>query len=90
MVTEERRRPLRHRLASWADRRHFVSVRTGVLAATVWMTWEVTEWAFAFAYATPLSGLEAAAVIAAVTAPFCALQAAVFGDYMRAKNSPGP
>jgi hypothetical protein len=83
---EERRRPIGTRLVSWADRRHIVSVRTAVLAVTVWMTWEVTRWAFGFASSTPLPGIEAAAVIAAVTAPFAALQAAVFGAYMRAKD----
>lgn len=68
-------------ILKWADSRHFVSVRTSVLAVTVWMTWEITKWCFAFAKASPLPGLEVAAVIAAITAPFCALQAAVFAIY---------
>lgn len=73
-------------LLAWIDRRHFVSVRSAVLGVTVWMTWEVTRWAFDFAHATKLPGLEAAAVIAAITAPFAALQAAVFKFYMDAKD----
>jgi len=83
---EEKRRPLPIRFVSWADRRHLVSVRTAALAVTIWMTWEVTRWAFGFAGTTRLPGIEAAAVIAAVTAPFAALQAAVFNAYMRAKD----
>jgi fatty acid desaturase len=85
-VTDERRKALPQRFVSWADRRHLVSVRTAVIAATVWMTWEVTRWAFEFAMSSPLPGVERAAVIAAVTAPFCALQAAAFGQYMKAKD----
>ena len=86
MIEEEKRKALPQRFASWADRRHLVSVRTAVIGATVWMTWEVTKWAFDFARLSPLPGIDRAAVIAAVTAPFCALQAAAFGQYMKAKD----
>ncbi len=65
----------------WLNSRHFVSVRTTLLAMVVWMTWEVTKWSFDFARTSDLPGLDRAAVIAAVTAPFCALQAAVFAIY---------
>ena len=85
-MTEERRRPIVQRFAAWADRRHFISVRTAVLSATVAMTWQVTVWAFEFARASTLPGIETAAVIAAITAPFCALQAAAFGQYMKSKD----
>lgn len=70
---------------AWLDRRHFVSVRAGMQYITLWMTWEVTRWAFAFAAASKLPGVEVAAVLAAVTVPFCALQAAVFATYMKVK-----
>ncbi len=65
----------------WINSRHFISVRAALLAMVVWMTWEVTKWSFDFARTSDLPGIERAAVIAAVTAPFCALQAAVFAIY---------
>lgn len=71
---------------SWVDRRHFISVRALTLYVTLWMTWEVTAWAFRFATATMLPGMEVAAIIAAVTAPVCALQGFVFKFYMDAKG----
>ena len=70
---------------SWVDRRHFISVRAFTLYVTLWMTWRVTEWAFAFAHISSGSGLETAGVIGAVTAPVCALQGFVFKFYMDAK-----
>jgi hypothetical protein len=89
-MIEEKRRPLLVRFVSWADRRHLVSVRTAVVGVTVWMTWEVTKWAFQFAFTSDLPGMERAANLAAVTAPFCALQVAVFGQYMKAKSDGTP
>ncbi len=57
-----------------------------VLGITLWMTWEVTKWAFAFADKTAhIGGYDVAATIAAVTAPFAALQAAVFRIYTEGK-----
>lgn len=85
-MTEERRAPLPQKFISWMDRRHIVSVRSTVLAVTIWMTWEVTKWAFKFAYEADMPGLEKAAVIAAVTTPFSALQAFTFKFYMGAKD----
>ena len=72
----------------WADRRNFISVRSGVLYVTVWMTWRVTEWAFALTSAwmnSGKTGIETAAVVAAVTAPFTALQVFAFKTYMESK-----
>ena len=66
---------------AWVDKRHFVSIRASLLLMICWMTWEVTKWSFDFARTSDLPGIERAAVIAAVTAPFCALQAAVFAIY---------
>lgn len=71
----------------WVDQRHFVSIRALVLYATLWMTYLVTQWAFGFAksYAAG-DGVGLAAVIGAVTAPVCALQAFVFKSYMDSKT----
>ncbi len=85
-MTENRRKSLPERVASWADRRHFISVRAATLYITLWMTYKVTEWAFAYATIATGSGVETAAVIAAVTAPVCALQGFVFGQYMKGKS----
>jgi hypothetical protein len=86
MIEERRGNPKLRAALSWVDRRHLISVRSAVVAITVWMTWEVTKWAFAFAYASKLPGLETAAVIGAVTGPFSILQAAIFKFYMAAKD----
>lgn len=60
--------------------------RTIVLAVTVWMTWRAFDWAAYYAGANPLtSGLDTAAIIAAVTAPITYLQVAVFKAYINSK-----
>lgn len=77
-----------NRILSWADRRNFISIRAATLGVTVWMTWRVTEWAFSITQLWMISGksgLETAAVVAAVTAPFTALQVFVFHSYRGAK-----
>ena len=62
--------------------------RSAVLFITLWMTYRAFEWAATYASATSLtSGLEAAAIIAAVTAPITYLQTAVFKAYISAKDS---
>jgi hypothetical protein len=76
------------RFLAWADRRHLVSVRTATLGVTVWMTWRVTEWAFLFSnawLAAGKSGVDAALIIGAVTAPLTALQTYTFKFYMGEK-----
>lgn len=69
----------------WADRRNFVSVRALTLYITLWMTWKAFAWAAAFAHTTTMDGLQAAAIIAAVTAPISALQGFIFKFYMESK-----
>ena len=69
----------------WIDARdidkHFVSL--AILGGTI----RISEWAMTYASAeTDKSGLEVAAVIAAVTAPYMALQAAAIGFYFRARQ----
>ncbi len=68
----------------WVDQRevdkHLVSM------AILWGTVKVTEWAMAFAAAHP----ENYAAIAAVTAPYCALQAAAIKFYFDNRNPPPP
>ncbi len=49
-------------------------------------TYKLTEWAMTYAGAHPEKpGLEIAAIIAAVTAPYMALQAAAIAFYFRAR-----
>ena len=74
-------------LLKWIDRRNFVSVRALTLYVTLWMTWEVTRWAFQFANATTLDGAQAGLMIGAVTLPVCALQGFVFRDYVMSRGS---
>ncbi len=58
-----------------------------VLVVTMLMTWRVTVWAFEFARQTAeMGGYDVAATIAAVTAPFAALQAAAFKVYTEGKE----
>jgi hypothetical protein len=69
-------------LWDWIDTRSIV--RRIVLFVTLWMTWRSFTWAADYANhlsLTPGIGLEAAAIIAAVTAPIAALQASVFKIY---------
>ena len=69
----------------WIDSRdidkHVISV------AILWGTVKVTEWAMRYAsLETDKSGVEVAAVIAAVCAPYCALQAAAISFYFKARQ----
>lgn len=70
---------------SWADRRHFISVRAVTLYITLWLTWESFHWAAEFAMATAKDGVQVGLIIAAVTAPVAALQGFVFKAYMDSK-----
>ena len=70
----------------WVDKRdidkHVVSI------VVLYGTWYVTTWAMTFAAAALTankSGVEAAALVAAVTAPYMALQAAVIAFYFKAR-----
>ena len=72
-------------LWDWIDKRdldkHALSV--GIFYGTI----RVTSWAFTFAEAhMDKSGSELALVIAAVTAPYMALQAAALAFYFRART----
>lgn len=50
-------------------------------------TWKLTEWAMAYATMQHAkSGTEIAAIIAAVTGPYMALQAAAIGFYFRSRQ----
>ena len=61
--------------------------RTIVLFVTLWMTWRAFEWAAHYAVSgMETNGLEAAAIIAAVTAPISYLQKTVFEAYISAKD----
>lgn len=72
-------------LWDWLDRRdvdkHLVSI------FIMYGTWRITEWAMDFAYsANDLSSVGMAAIIAAVTAPYMALQAAAIGFYFKSRR----
>ena len=60
--------------------------RSAVLFITLWMTWRAFAWAALFAQATDMPGLDAAAIIGAVTAPITYLQAAAFKSYIDSKG----
>jgi hypothetical protein len=63
--------------------------RSAVLFITLWMTWRAFAWAAAYASAATVDGdsaIAVAAMIAAVTAPISALQAAVFRAYIDSKG----
>lgn len=70
----------------WCDKRSFISVRSGVLYVTVWMTWKAFVWAAVFATTTSKTGADVALIIAAVTAPISLLQAAVFKVYADSRS----
>jgi len=86
-VTEDRLADRPRTLWGWLERKNFVSVHAFLLYVTTWMTWEITIQAWRYAFTTSLtSGIEAAAVIGAVTVPFAALQAAVFKIYSESRK----
>lgn len=58
--------------------------RIYVLTAT-WLTWASVRWAMYFAETSKLSGVEVAAVIAAVEAPIAVVQAFAFNHYLGAR-----
>lgn len=69
----------------WVDNRSVV--RRIVLFITLWMTWVAFNWAGIYALAmADKSGLEAAAIIAAVTAPISVLQGYVFKIYAEGRK----
>ena len=88
LMSEPRRRSedtgMLTRAWDWIDERdidkHIVSL--AVLAGTV----KVTTWAMGFATGSPRPGLEVAAIIAAVSGPFMALQAAAIKFYFEART----
>jgi hypothetical protein len=80
------REPAMKAFLAWVDRRNFISVRAITVYAAIWMTWEVTQWAFRFADATRLDGTQTGLIIAAVTAPVCALQGFVFKFYVESRT----
>lgn len=68
----------------WVDNRSVI--RRIVLFVTLWMTWASFMWAAGFAESTLKSGLEVAAIIAAVTAPIAALQGFIFKVYAEGRG----
>jgi hypothetical protein len=72
-------------LWDWIDKRdidkHLVTV------FIMFGTWKLTEWAMGYAMSQHMkTGVEVAAIIAAVTAPYMALQAAAIAFYFKART----
>jgi hypothetical protein len=67
-------------------------IRRLVLAWVIWMTTAAFFWTFEFATASSRSGVDVAAIIAAIWAPLTALQGAVIAFYNsgRANAAPPP
>lgn len=61
-------------------------VRRVVLAVAIYMTWRVSVWAMMFVGHSDLSGVDLAAVVAAVTAPVTAFGGYVFKAYIDSRN----
>ena len=60
-------------------------IRRVVLGIAIWMTWQVSEWAMAFAINEEL-GMNTAAVIGAVSAPIVAFGGYVFKSYLDSRG----
>lgn len=70
---------------NWVDDRDID--KHAVSLAILWGTWKITEWSMAYASAaTSKSGIEVAAVIAAVSAPYMALQGYALKQYFEARK----
>ena len=74
------------RLWDWIDKRDID--KHGLTLGIFWGTVKLTEWAMVFAAAhADRPGMEIAAIIAAVTAPYMALQAAAIKYYFEARST---
>ena len=70
----------------WIDERNID--KHAVSIVILWGTWRVTEWAMAYAaIEADRTGIEVAAVIAAVMAPYMALQAGALKWYFDARKN---
>jgi uncharacterized membrane protein YpjA len=67
----------------WIDKRDID--KHAVSLVVLYGTWAVTRWAMRFAENGDRPGLEIAAIIAAVSAPYMALQAAAIAFYFKAR-----
>lgn len=72
-------------LIDWFSEKNFISVHSGALYVTLWMTYLAFDWAGRFAFATDKSGSDVALIIGAVTLPVSALQGFVFNVYSKAR-----
>jgi hypothetical protein len=70
------------RFMKWMAAKNFLSVRSGMLYVSVWMTFDATHWATRFAESLHFqSGTDTALVIAAATAPITAFTGFVYKFY---------
>ena len=70
---------------AWLERKNFISVRSLVLYVSVYLTWEATLAAWAFAHASRFDGMGTAAIIGAVTGPITLLNGLVFKWYSESR-----
>jgi len=63
-----------------------VVIRRAVLLWVIWMTTQAFFWTFEFATNSPRTGVDVAAIIAAIWAPLTALQGACIAFYNSARN----
>ena len=71
----------------WVDTRRIF--RRCCVIWCLWMTWRITEWSMGFAEAsTARTGIDIAAIIAAVGVPIAALQGLVVRDYFESRSPP--
>lgn len=71
-------------LWDWFDKRQIDRHTASLLI--FWITWKITTWAMTFASAEARPGLEVAAIIGAVTAPWAAVQGAAIKFYFDSRD----
>lgn len=73
------------RIWDWIDARDID--KHIVVVVTMCWTWRLTEWSMHYAATSPRPGLEVAAILAAVGAPFLAMQGAALKWYFEARST---
>ena len=68
----------------WFEQHHIDSL--AVVVVTLWLTWDVIQWAMGFADEHyEIEGLQIAAIIGAVLTPWGLMQTAMFAFYLNLK-----
>jgi len=75
------------RFIKWFVSKNFISVRSGMLYAAVWMTIDAGRWATHFASTTILTdGVAIGLIIAAATTPAMTFTAFVYNQYTKSRK----